>query len=277
MNIPRPDGFRVDEVTGDYQEGRHTHFTLWKKDYNTLDAVKTIARCLKVSVKRFNYAGLKDKHAVTTQRVSAWRVPAKRLKELSLKDIRILDVKEGLERVTIGSHKGNSFKITLTGVKKEGLRTPRRVPNYFGPQRFGGNELIGEKLVEQDWKGAVELLNPQGSYEKRVFKYLKQRHGDYLGALKKVDKKIRVLWVNAWQARQWNKKLDTSKRAQELPSIKEIPEMKELGSFPGGARATTFQPEDYKVKELTNNVRVAFTLPRGCYATTLINYILKRN
>ncbi|MBD3312291.1 tRNA pseudouridine(13) synthase TruD [archaeon] len=275
MNIPRPDGFKVDEVPGDYSRGECSHFTLLKRGWNTLDAVKLIAKKLKVSVKRFRVAGLKDKHAVTTQRVSAWRVPKKRLEGLDLKGIKILDIKEGLERISIGSHKGNKFRIVLEGVKE--LRKPVKVPNYFGKQRFGGNALLGKKLAESDWEGAVRLLNPRGSYERKVFSYLRKRPGDYLGALKRVDKKIRRLWVNAWQSKQWNQKLDTSKKTQELPSYKEITGMPELGSFPGNERETIMKVKDYKIKKLKKGVELDFTLPSGCYATTLIDYILKKH
>lgn len=271
MNIPRPEGFKVNEVPGDYGRGECTHFTLWKKGWNTLDAVKMIAKKLGVSVNRFGIAGLKDKHAVTTQRVSAWRVPKKRLKGLELKRIKILDVKEGLERIRIGSHKGNSFRITLKSVKE--LKEPKEVPNYFGSQRFGGNELLGKKLLEGDWRGAVELLNPEGSYEKKVLNHLKKRPDDYLGALKRVDKRIRRLWVNAWQSKQWNNKLDTGKAVQELPSYKGVTGMPELGGFPGGGRETIMKVKDYQVKRIGGGYELTFTLPKGSYATTLIKHL----
>jgi len=271
--IKRPNGFIVNEIPGDYKNGDHTHFTLWKKNYNTIDAVRRIAKQLRVSIDRFGFAGLKDRNAITTQRVSAWRVPKKNLEKIKIKDIKITKIKEGLEKITIGSHKANKFKIKLNGLKKRDLIAPEKIPNLFGPQRFNGTELLGRKLIERDWAGLVKLLKSSGSYEKKVFAYLRERPGDFLGAVKTVDKRIRVLWVNAWQAKQWNDSIDLSKDKQKLNSYKAIPEMPELGIFPGAERNTIIKISDYKIKELANGVKLEFTLPKGAYATTVIEFI----
>jgi len=271
MNIPRPEGFRVDEIQGDYDPGEHTHFTLWKKGWNTLDAIKVIAKKLRVSVDRFGIAGLKDRNAITTQRVSAWRVPKKRLEKLIIKDLKINDIREGFEKISLGSHKGNKFRITLHDVKK--LKKPDKVPNLFGYQRFKGTELLGKKLLERDWKGIIELFksNP-GSYERKALAYYRKTK-DALRAIKQVDKRIRVLWVNAWQAWLWNKELNTNKVVQEIKPFPMIPEMPELGRFPGGKRETIMQVKGYKTKKIVNGFEVSFTLPTGSYATVLIEFI----
>jgi len=273
MQIPRPEGFRVEELPGTYEPGEYTHFTLWKRKWNTFDAIKEIAKKLGVGIDRFGYAGLKDRNAITTQRVSAWRVPSKRLEKVEIKGIRITDIKEGLEKIRLGTHKGNKFTIILEGVKT--LRNPEKVPNLFGPQRFGGTELLGKALIERDWNRIIKLLkeNPKGSYEKKALKQY-ERTGNALAAVKGIDKRIRVLWVNARQSWQWNKELDTKKETQELPPYPAIPEMPELGRFPGGTRATIMKVENYSVEKIKKGVKLEFTLPTGSYATVLIDYML---
>jgi tRNA(Glu) U13 pseudouridine synthase TruD len=270
MKISRPEGFKVNEIPGEYGLGEHTHFTLWKKGWTTLDAIKAIAKILGVTSDRFGYAGLKDKNAITTQRISAWRVPKARLEKLEIKNIRISKIKQGLEKIRIGTHKGNKFVIRLEGISLKQLKKPRRVPNLFGPQRFGGTELLGKKMLERDWKGLVRLLR-----EHVVKNYLRKRPGDYLGAIKRVDKKLRVFWVNAWQAWQWNKNLDTSKKTQDLISYQPIPEMPELGRFPGPGRKTIMQVKNYKTSTYKDGVTLEFTLATGCYATVLIDFLTK--
>ncbi len=278
MNIPRPEGFIVNEITGDYSTGECTHFTLKKTGYNTLSAIKLIANQLNVSVERFGYAGLKDRNAITTQRVSAWRVPVNRLKKINLKNIELSDFKERLERIKLGTHKGNKFIITLKGFKLSDLRKPVNITNLFGNQRFNGNELLGKALIERDWNKIIELMknNPNGSYEKIVLREY-DRHGNAIRAIKKVNKRIRVLWVNAWQAYQWNKSINLKIKEQSLKSYEMIPEMPELGCFPGGYRKTIMKVKDYKISTNGNDVKLEFTLEKGSYATTLINFITSKS
>ena len=52
------------------KEGDYVHFTLEKRNWETIAAVKSIAKSLGVSSNRFGYAGNKDKRAVTRQRVA---------------------------------------------------------------------------------------------------------------------------------------------------------------------------------------------------------------
>ena len=275
MNIPRPEGFKVIEVPGDYATGEHTHFTLWKKEWNTLDAIKVIANKLNVRIERFGIAGLKDRNAITTQRVSAWRVPKKRLEKLNIKNLKINNIKEGLEKITIGSHKGNKFKIIVEGVQKP--RKPIKVPNLFGPQRFGGSEVLGQLLIKRDWKALIKELskNPKGSYERKALREYKRTNNE-LKAIKTINKRIRVLWVNAWQAHEWNKKLNPNKKTQKIKAYPMIPEMPELGRFPGGERATIIKVKDYKTTKTQKGYKLEFTLPKGSYATILIEYVFKK-
>lgn len=272
MNIPRPEGFVVDELAGDYASGDCVHFTLKKVNWTTIDAVNELARSLNVNVSRFGYAGLKDKNAVTTQRVSAWRVPVARLEKVKIEGIDLFDFKPNKERIRIGTHVGNMFTITLLGVDFNKLREPVNVPNLFGFQRFGGSELLGKALVDGDYKGAVSLMSG-GNYERVVFSYLRKNPDDYLGALRTVDKRIRVLWVNAWQAFLWNKNIDTSVPVQDLKSFDIISGMPELGVFNGSSRATIIKVTDYKVTDLGYGVKLEFKLDRGSYATTLIDFV----
>ncbi|MFA5406445.1 MAG: tRNA pseudouridine(13) synthase TruD [Candidatus Nanoarchaeia archaeon] len=266
MNIPRPEGFVVNEIPGDYKQGDCTHFTLWKKGWNTLDAIRIIAKQLRVGVERFGYAGLKDRDAITTQRVSAWRVPIIRLKQLSINNLQLSDFIEQKERIKIGSHKGNKFEIILEGISK--LRKPVNVPNLFGPQRFGGNELLGKLLLEGKWEEITKQAD-----ERVINDYLRQKPGDYLGAVRAIDKRIRFLWVNAWQAYQWNNELDITIDKQELKDYSMIKEMPELGTFKGGLRITKLTPSDYKAVKIKDGFKVSFGLPKGSYATTIISYI----
>jgi len=60
--------------------GAYTHFTMVKKNWDTMRAVSVLAKKLGVSRNRLTYAGTKDKHAITTQRVCARKVSIEKLK-----------------------------------------------------------------------------------------------------------------------------------------------------------------------------------------------------
>jgi len=166
------DDFVVEELTRDFPEdprGEYTHFTLEKRNWDTLRAIKTLARALRVSHKRFGFAGTKDKRALTRQRVSVWRVEPGALEKLRVRDIRVSDFKRCSERINLGDAGGNRFRITIRHVEPGGLEDAlsgtkrqlegRGVPNYFGYQRFGvmrpNTHLVGKRILKGDLEGAV--------------------------------------------------------------------------------------------------------------------------
>jgi|GEM_PF-2719444 len=278
--IVRPEGFIVNEVPGDYGLGDQTHFTLKKTNWNTIDAIKEIAKRLYVNAGRFSYAGLKDKNAITTQRVSAFKVPAGKLKALSINGLELTDFTEGKERISLGSHKGNEFIITISNVLNAGefkefsRQAAKGLPNFFGPQRFGNNHLIGRALIEGDYRTACEL-----SHEQKINNYLKKKPGDYINALRIVDKRIRLLWVNALQAYDWNKELSKNiispPESIKIKSYPMIPEMPELHDFAGGLRKSLMIPKGLTGELFNDSLRIKFSLEKGSYATILLMELMK--
>lgn len=173
--------FFVEELqneTNEIPDGEYTHFTLEKTNWDTLRAIKEIAKSLRVSHKRFGIAGTKDKRAVTRQRVAVWKVEPEVLKQVKIRDLKLYDFKKSDERISLGDAEGNRFRITVGGVAIEKDKLVdilketvsqlehRGVPNYFGYQRFGtirpNTHLVGKELLRGDIKGAAlaYLANP---------------------------------------------------------------------------------------------------------------------
>jgi tRNA pseudouridine13 synthase len=163
--------------------GQHLHFTLEKKNKDTMEVLSYIARMLKIKPKEFSFAGTKDRRAVTVQRVSVFRQYSKGLARFnsSLRDARIGNFEYKKNRLELGELGGNQFTITLrdcqfpneAGLDEEGrlelgctlvgnavkyLQTNGFI-NYFGLQRFGtfgiGTHQIGTKILQEDFEGAV--------------------------------------------------------------------------------------------------------------------------
>ena len=149
------------------QSGKFVHFILQKKDWSTSYAVNAMAKKLHTSAKRFNYAGLKDKRAITTQLISAQGMDIERIRQLNIKDIQINGAWPAKDKVRLGQLLGNRFTIKVqdcmqnpdTAVQKIHGELNGVFPNYFGEQRFGtisqNTHLIGEKIIRGEFEDAV--------------------------------------------------------------------------------------------------------------------------
>ncbi|MFH1834981.1 MAG: tRNA pseudouridine(13) synthase TruD [Methanobacteriota archaeon] len=159
------------ETRGEDTPCEFTHFTLVKKNWDTMRAVKEISRRVKVSQKRFSFAGTKDKNAITSQRVSAQGVSISDLERVSIKDLTLKEFSYSDEPVQLGGLWGNKFTITIRGINHSQGDIKLRVtetmselsggfPSFFGLQRFGVvrpiTHLVGKKVVLRDFEGAVK-------------------------------------------------------------------------------------------------------------------------
>ncbi len=140
--------FRVDEVLGFELtgEGEHLFLLIEKKGINTEELVKSLARTLGKSEKAISYAGLKDRHALTTQWLCV-HCPGEELNDLELLEgqgWRVITNKRHLKKLKTGALAANDFRLVLRDLTDKADLENRLlqirsqgVPNYFGPQRFG--------------------------------------------------------------------------------------------------------------------------------------------
>jgi tRNA pseudouridine13 synthase len=144
----QPADFRVEERLGFEPSGSGEHLFLQvRKTGRTTDTVAAaLARWLGVRERDVGYAGLKDRHAVTTQWFSvptaADPVTGPLAEDPS---VEVLRVTRNARKLRRGALAGNRFAIRLRHVRGAPgdiaarlLRLARGgVPNYFGAQRFG--------------------------------------------------------------------------------------------------------------------------------------------
>jgi tRNA pseudouridine13 synthase len=151
----RPEHFIVDEQLpyGPDGSGEHAWLRIRKRERNTHDVARLLARHAGVAQVAVGYAGLKDRNAVTTQHFTV-HLPGREDPDwsgLEADGIEIVDVDRHSRKIRRGSLKANRFELTVTqcsGARDEAERklaiiAASGVPNYFGPQRFGreGNNL----------------------------------------------------------------------------------------------------------------------------------------
>lgn len=152
-----PEDFRVDEVPGftPTGEGEHLYLRIEKTGAATSELARALARAFAVPEASVGYAGMKDRHAVTTQWFSIHtpldHPPGGALPPAELPGVRLLEACRHRRKLRRGELAGNRFRIRLRRVsgetwpaRLEALRTGG-APNYFGPQRFGGDNLAAAR------------------------------------------------------------------------------------------------------------------------------------
>ncbi|MFS8064959.1 MAG: tRNA pseudouridine(13) synthase TruD [Byssovorax sp.] len=147
-----PEDFVVEELPAYPASGKgeHLFITFRKRGLTTPDAVRALARELGVDPRFAGWAGMKDRHAVTTQTVSfslpMARDAAAAAAKIAVAGLDVIEAQRHDNKLKPGHLLGNRFTIVLRGLDPERLAAARAaldeagrvgVPNAFGPQRFG--------------------------------------------------------------------------------------------------------------------------------------------
>lgn len=164
-----PADFQVDEDLGFAPDGEGGHLLLRvrKTDANTEWVARRLAGLAGCPQRDVGYAGLKDRHAVTTQWFS---LPRPREDEpdwdaLAPEGIEVLAVHAHRRKLKRGALAGNGFSILVRDLgcsdaalseRIDAIRT-RGLPNWFGEQRFGRN---GANLARADALFRGEIRRP---------------------------------------------------------------------------------------------------------------------
>lgn len=144
--------FVVDEIPAyaPIGSGEHLHLVIKKTDLTTNEAVRRLARALDVDARGAGYAGMKDRHAITTQAITL-PFPIARGEppppsSFAIDGIEVIETKRHVNKLKPGHLIGNRFAIRLRDVDAHASASIRSAledvarrgaPNAFGPQRFG--------------------------------------------------------------------------------------------------------------------------------------------
>lgn len=273
-------GKRSNEPSFEELGGDYLHFTLYKENKDTMDAVNQLGRIVKVRSNNIGFAGTKDRRAATVQRMSVQQVRHQVLDYLNthIPSFKMGDYKYSKYPIQLGDHGGNHFKITVKGVnltRREDWPLERRLEsikksvehavnemskngfiNYYGLQRFGthaiGTHELGMRILKEDYKGAVDgLLHMDKEFlakvdsgeieetpynrdeihraraivhfktgkkasegttfmprrchaESIVIEHLTKNSRDFPGAILRINRGMRMLYLHAYQSYVWN-------------------------------------------------------------------------
>ncbi len=149
------------------EKKEHLILTMEKFNYDMNNAVRIISRILRVSNKRIGFAGMKDKRAISVQKISIWKPDLIVLKNFRSRYIDMRDPEWSGKRIELGDLSGNAFEIIIRNIqmeKKELKKTitdcfkqmKKGIPNFFGSQRFGGIRQVTHLVGKEFLKGNVE-------------------------------------------------------------------------------------------------------------------------
>jgi len=185
-----PEDFRVDEILSfePHGEGEHVLVRARKTGANTEWVARQIASHAGVPSTAVGYAGLKDRHAVTSQWFSVhtglgrdpdWR-------GFDVEGVEVLETCRHRRKLRRGALRGNRFRIRVSNLTCDFEALSERltqvrcrgVPNYFGAQRFG---------------------NGEGN--------LFAAHALFTGQAKRAKRHLRGLWLSAARSQLFNEVL----------------------------------------------------------------------
>jgi tRNA pseudouridine13 synthase len=140
--------------------------------------VRELARAFGADQRSVGYAGMKDRHAITTQTISL-QVPIAVdfepiLAKLSLNNVEILGAQRHDNKLKPGHLDGNRFQIRLRCASVDDALSIRAkledaakqgAPNFFGPQRFGRDGTNPTRALA--WMAGQER-GPRDRHEQRL-------------------------------------------------------------------------------------------------------------
>jgi len=155
--------------------GRYLVCILVKERWDTLIAIRKIARQIGIHPERISIAGIKDTQALTAQHISIGGVPAERVLRVNLKDLTVNPIHFSSEKISSKLLFGNQFKITVRTIRYAPSTVQRRIrkirnelmdlggiPNFFGHQRFGTvrpiTHRVGRCLVKEKFEEAALIF-----------------------------------------------------------------------------------------------------------------------
>jgi tRNA pseudouridine13 synthase len=312
--------FLVEELPAFPPTGSGEHLWLWveKKEKDTQEVARALARAAQVDVREVGYAGLKDRVAVTRQ---AFTLPlgAGELPSLQLPGVRVLQSARTERKLRTGQLLGNAFRIRLRDARapEAAAAVLERLgrlglPNYFGAQRFGrggDNAARGRALLlGQRLPGRVDRMQRRlylSAYQALLFnRALAERlesglYGRALvgDVLRRADSGGLFLCEDALLDQPRVERLEVSptgpvfgwkvkplplgevaKREAELLAKEGLPEgalRAGKGETEGARRAYAVSVGQVDVAQEGPDVWLGFSLPKGSYATVLLDEVVK--
>ena len=253
-----PETFYVEEIAKPMlkENGRYFYYLMMKKGLSHKKAEDSFDE-------KVYFSGRKDKNATTVQ----WVCSEQELEEANEEDFGLRFMGKCDEKLQIGAHKQNFFKV-LAGLDKDEIKKLRRfrqkdekVCNYFGEQRFDERvpefaDLIGKggyenalkfflteeskfdsekstgmkELILKNWGRWKEIRESElikGTGKERLFWFLENNEGKFKDAFGWAERKSLAMMLKAAQSLRFNEMLDRMARERKPKNFFAVVDIKE--------------------------------------------------
>ncbi len=293
--------------------GEHAFLHIEKRDANTEWVARQLARFANVAPMSVGYSGLKDRHALTRQSFSVHLPgrPDPDWDKIEIEGVRILGATRHSKKLKRGVHRGNRFRIVLRDLNGDRalaetcleLVATLGVPNYFGEQRFGNdggnlrsaqalfagarlgrsergfalsaarsqlfNSVLSQRVAAQTWNKALEgevwmlcgthsIFGPQ-PLDPELQKRLESFDIDPTGPL----------WGNG-ELRSLSEVAAIEHEAARASGFAQGLEAAELRQE---RRSLRLRPNGFSAQWSDDSLALEFSLPSGCFATSIVREI----
>ena len=285
-----------------------------KNNCDTWELIDRLSKFLNVFSNEIGYAGLKDKRATTTQYIT---IPKKYSKEIKLfrnKKIEIIDTFLHKEKLNIGDLEGNRFKINLHNVGITDINHIQKIikliikegmPNYFGYQRFG-KDVVDNLAKAKDVVYGEEIVKDKKLSKMLIAAYQSSFFNAWLvERLQLSNEEFKLLdgdiFLDLQKDKLFTPKVITANIINDFNNFKITPTgllpgrkvFKAVGEAllieqkyddlyiqeKGYRREAIVFPRDITCKYDANKkiCSLDFVLPKGSYATVLVEYLANKN
>ncbi len=217
--------------------------TLVKCGLSTIEAVEEMASLLSMEKKKIQYAGIKDKDAITGQLISFRGANMETIRSISSPYFFLKDIYFGKGIMEVGGLQGNRFTIlvrtagnfdqqkflyNLEVVKKEGFF------NFYYSQRFGSprfvNWMWGLNIIKGEYEKAVlGVFCDPGVREIAYFKTIREEIKNNFGNWEKISEMLAPLTSLNTEIKMVNYLKNNPK--DFLGALKQVPEQITLWIF----------------------------------------------
>ena len=284
--------FRVREALGfkPCGSGEHLYLRIEKTNVTTPFLAGEIARGFDVAPVAVGYAGMKDRRSIGEQ----WFSVCTSKNETALpgiEGVRLVSATRHTRKLRKGQLAGNHFDIRLRDLGDgEWERRLHRVvthgvPNYFGPQRFGGDNLHAALAWLPDRRRTRLSRFKQGLYLSVLRSYL---FNEVLGARveagswnRPVDGEVleegaeTVTPTGPLWGRGRSAAFGTAAEIESaaLAAHRDLLALLEHVGLTQGRRSLVLRPEQVRWCSHEGGLKVGFWLPSGSYATAMLREV----
>lgn len=295
--------------------GDHVWLVLRREGWTTRALERLLADVAGVDRREVGTAGLKDKQARVTQVFTVKTPAEPDAIAAALQDrepaLEVLSASRHDNKIRTGHLLGNRFDVVVSDLPPEAVSRARPVvealaaghPNAFGPQRFGGDgenvarglDVLAGRGKASPWLRKLLVSSVQSDLFNR---WLIDRVagvgadrvvlGDVArtarGGLFVVDDEARdaarcaageIVATGPMFGRKMMRAEGSARAAEDAVLDDAGMALTSFGRAPGSRRAAWVQARDLELADHAEGLRLAFSLPKGSYATVVLREIMK--